>query len=167
MFLWWPGNNCDSLVGKFRFIHRIHQMLYLWISMYFGHYKILLVEKKFSVLLKTVKGTWNSSLCKKIKSFVKIELWSCLKNGRMLEQNSEYTVQWSSWWKWKIWLWFLFKNQYLCIHIVYMYFHTYTPSKLLEEIKENGQNFVNPNEGRKQKKNKGNTYSRTNTTIST
>lgn len=48
-----------------------------------------------------------------------------------------------------------------------MYFHTYTPSKLLEEIKENGQNFVNPNEGRKQKKNKGNTYSRTNTTIST
>ena len=30
----------------------------------------------------TVKGTWNSSLLKKIKSFGKMELWSCLKNGR-------------------------------------------------------------------------------------
>ena len=31
---------------------------------------------------KTVKGTWNSSLLKKIKSFGKVELRSCLKNGK-------------------------------------------------------------------------------------
>lgn len=74
----------------------------------------------------------------------------------------------------KIWLLFLFKNQYLHIDIVYMYFHTHTPSKLLEEMKESRQNFISPNEDRKQrqnkqtnKKNKGNTYSRTNTTINT
>ena len=44
-------------------------------------YKIVLMEK-MSVPWKTVKGTWNSSLLKKIKSFGKVELWSCLKNGR-------------------------------------------------------------------------------------
>ena len=38
-------------------------------------------EKNFNSL-ETVKGTWNSSLLKKIKSFGKMELWSCLKNGR-------------------------------------------------------------------------------------
>lgn len=54
----------------------------------------------------------------------------------------------------KIWLLFLFKNQYLHIHIVYMYFHTHTPSKLLEEMKENRQNFISPNEDRKQRQNK-------------
>ena len=48
---------------------------------YLGLYKILLMEK-MSIPWKTVKGTWNSSLLKKIKSFRKMELWSCLKNGR-------------------------------------------------------------------------------------
>ena len=37
---------------------------------------------KMSIPWKTVKGTWNSSLLKKIKSFGKMELGSCLKNGR-------------------------------------------------------------------------------------
>ena len=32
--------------------------------------------------LEDCKSTWNSSLLKKIKSFGKMELWSCLKNGR-------------------------------------------------------------------------------------
>ncbi|XP_059989713.1 histone-lysine N-methyltransferase SETMAR-like [Lagenorhynchus albirostris] len=45
----------------------------LQISIYFGLYKILLIEK-ISVPWKTVKGTWNSSLFKKIKSFGKMEL---------------------------------------------------------------------------------------------
>ena len=48
---------------------------------YFGLHKILLV-KKISILWKIVQGTWNSSLLKKMKSFGKMELWSCLKNGR-------------------------------------------------------------------------------------
>ena len=70
-----------SLPGKFWF-----HMLYSpdiaaleFIS--FSLYKILLMEK-MSVLWKTVKGVWNSSLLKKIKSFGKMELWICLKNNR-------------------------------------------------------------------------------------
>ena len=39
----------------------------------FRSYKILLMEK-ISIPWKTVKGTWNSSLLKKIKSFGKMEL---------------------------------------------------------------------------------------------
>ena len=35
-------------------------------SIYFGLYKILLMEK-IPIPQKTVKGTWNSSLLKKIK----------------------------------------------------------------------------------------------------
>ena len=37
---------------------------------------------KISIPWKTIKGTWNSSLPKKIKSFGKVELWSCLKKGK-------------------------------------------------------------------------------------
>ena len=87
MFLWWPGKNCYSFAGKFWFICRIHQTLYLWISIYFGLYKILLMEK-ISIPWKTVKGTWNNSLLKKIKNFGKMELWSFLKNGK------NYEVSW-------------------------------------------------------------------------
>ena len=68
-----PGKNCYSLAGKFWFIRRIHQTLHLQISIYFGLYKILLMEK-ISIPWKTVKGTWNSSFVKKIKSFGKMEL---------------------------------------------------------------------------------------------
>ena len=45
----------------------------LRISIYFSLYKILLMEKT-SIPWKTVKGTWNSSLLKKIKCFGKMEL---------------------------------------------------------------------------------------------
>ena len=38
--------------------------------------------KNFNSLDDCKKGTWNSSLLKKLKSFGKVELWSCLKNGR-------------------------------------------------------------------------------------
>ena len=79
MFLWWPGKNCYSMAGKFWFIRCIHQILHLQISIYFGLYKMFLMEK-FSIPLKTVKGTWNSFLLRKIKSFGKMKLWSCLKN---------------------------------------------------------------------------------------
>ena len=50
MFLWWLGKNCYSLAGKLWFIHHIHQTLHLQISIYFGLYKILLMEKKFNSL---------------------------------------------------------------------------------------------------------------------
>ena len=39
----WQKHNC--LAGKFWFIHCIHQTLHLQISIYFGLYKILLMEK--------------------------------------------------------------------------------------------------------------------------
>ena len=81
MFLCWPGKNCYSLAGKFWFICLIHQTLHLQISVYFGLSKSLVMEK-ILIPWKTVKGTWTSSLLKKIKSFGKMELWSCLKNGR-------------------------------------------------------------------------------------
>ena len=66
---------------KFWFILHIHQTLQLQMSIYFGLYKILLMEK-ILIPRKTVKGTWNSSLLKNINNFGKMELWSCLENGR-------------------------------------------------------------------------------------
>ena len=44
----WQKHN--SLAGKFWFIHCIHQTLHLQISIYFGLYKILLMEKKINSL---------------------------------------------------------------------------------------------------------------------
>ena len=66
MFIWWPGKSCYSLDGKFWFIHWNPQTLHLQVATYFGVYKILLMEE-ISIPWKTVKGTWNSSLLKKIK----------------------------------------------------------------------------------------------------
>ena len=80
-FLWWPGKNCHSLPGKFWFIRCVHQTLHLGMSVCFGLYKILLMEK-LSIPWKTVEGTWNSSLLKLIKRSGKMELWSSPKNGR-------------------------------------------------------------------------------------
>ena len=81
MFLWWPGKNYYSLAGKFWFLHHIHQTLPLQISIYFSFYKSLLMEKKkTSISWTSVKGTWNNSLLRKIKSFGKVDLWNCFKN---------------------------------------------------------------------------------------
>ena len=57
------------------------QTLHIWMSIYFGLYKILLMERQ-SIPWKTVKGIWNISLLKKTKSFGKMKLWSCLENDR-------------------------------------------------------------------------------------
>ena len=46
--------------------HHIHHILHLMLSIYFGPYKILLLDK-ISIPWNTVKGTCNSSLLKKIK----------------------------------------------------------------------------------------------------
>ena len=48
--LWWPGKTCYSLPGKFWFICRTHHILHLQISIHFGLYKILLIEKNFNSL---------------------------------------------------------------------------------------------------------------------
>ena len=83
MFIWWPGKSCYSLDGKFWFIHWNPQTLHLQVATYFGVYKILLMEE-ISIPWKTVKGTWNSSLLKKMKSFGKMEFLNenGMKNGR-------------------------------------------------------------------------------------
>ena len=81
MFLWWPSKNSSSLAGKLWFICHIHPTLNLHICTYLGLYKIPLIEK-LSTPSKTIKGTWNNSLLKKINCFGRMQLWSCLKNTR-------------------------------------------------------------------------------------
>ena len=93
MFLWWPGKTSYILAAKFWFISHIHQTLHLWLSIYFGLYKILLMEK-ISIPWKTVKGTWNSSLLKKVKSFGKIGIMKLPEKWqKVVEQKGEYVVQ--------------------------------------------------------------------------
>ena len=88
MFLWLPGKSCYSLPRKVWFIPCIHQTLHLWISIYFILYKILLVEK-ISIPWKTVKGTWDSSLLKKIKKFREDEIMKLPgKWQKVVEQHS-------------------------------------------------------------------------------
>ena len=67
--------------GKFWFICHIHQTLHLRISIYFSLYKILLMEKIFNSL-EDCKRHLEQFFAQKIKSFGKMKLWSCLKNGR-------------------------------------------------------------------------------------
>ena len=57
----------------FWFICHIQQTLHLQISIYFGLYKIILMEKN-SIPWTTVKVSCISSLCKKIRSFWRTEL---------------------------------------------------------------------------------------------
>ena len=97
-------------LGNSSFIQCIQQTLNLWMSVYFGLYRILLMGR-ISVLSKTVKGTWNSSFLKKIKSFWKDGVMKLPeKSQKVVEQNSKYTER-SSWWKWKRCHLFLFKKQ--------------------------------------------------------
>ena len=116
MFLWWPGKNGYSLIGKFWFIHHISQTLQFQISFFFfffsfcGLYKILLMEK-MSVPWNTIKSTWNGILFKKIKHLGKMELWIAWK---MAEGSG------TKWWinsllmflvKMKNMFYFYFKNE--------------------------------------------------------
>ena len=50
----------------------VHQTLHFWLSIYFNLQNFLM--EKISIPWKTVKGTWNCSLLKRIKSFEKMEL---------------------------------------------------------------------------------------------
>ena len=89
MFLWWPGSNCYGLAGKFWYICHNQQTLHLQISIYLNLYKILLMEK-ISIPWKTAKGTRNSSLLKKIKSFGKTDFYEI--TWKMAEGSG--TKQW-------------------------------------------------------------------------
>ena len=51
-------NRQNCLAGKFWFICCIHQTWHIRVCIYFGLYKIHLMEKYFNSL-KTVKGSWN------------------------------------------------------------------------------------------------------------
>ena len=44
------------------------------------------------------------------------------------------------------------RTQYLCIHIVYMYFHTHTPSKLLGKVKEGRMSSIQMKAGNRKTK---------------
>ena len=101
VFIWWPGKNCCSLAGEFWFIHSIDWTLHLQVSIYFGLYKILLMEK-ISIPWRTVKDTRNSSLLKKIK-FWEDRIMKLLEEWqKVVEQNGEYIIQWSSFRKGKM-----------------------------------------------------------------
>ena len=70
----------------------IRQKLYLQMYVYFGLYKILLMEKT-SFPWKTVKGTWNSFLLKKNKKFWENGIMKLPgKWQKVVEQNNEYIV---------------------------------------------------------------------------
>lgn len=49
--------------------------------------------KNIPITWKTLKGNWNSSLIKKIKSLGKMKLGSCLKLQEVVEQNGQYAAQ--------------------------------------------------------------------------
>ena len=63
---------------------QIHQTLNFQISIYFGLYKILLMEKIsiFSSSIEEGKRNLEQFFDQKDKKSGKMELWSCLKNGR-------------------------------------------------------------------------------------
>ena len=57
------------------------------------NYKILFMEK-ISILWKSIKGIWNSSLLKKNKKFGEDEIMNLPdKLQKVVEQNGEYIVQ--------------------------------------------------------------------------
>ena len=80
------------MAGKFWFIHSIDWMLRLQVSIYFGLYKILLMEK-ILIPWRTVKHIRNSSLLKEIK-FWEDRIMKLLEEWqKVVEQNGEYISQ--------------------------------------------------------------------------
>ena len=99
MFLRWPSKNCHSLTGKFWVIYHIHQTLHIWLSIYLSLYKILLMEKNFNPL-EDCKRHLEECFVQKDKKFGKDRIMKLLgKWQKIVEQNGEYIVQQSSWWK--------------------------------------------------------------------
>ena len=83
----------NSLAGKFWLIHLIYQTSWLPMSHLFLSLQNSLNGKNEKIPWKTVKGTWNSSLLKKIRfggnGIMKLlEKWQ-----KVVEQNGEYVVQ--------------------------------------------------------------------------
>ena len=81
-----------SLIGNFWFIHRIHQTLHFWKSIYFGIYKTLNRKKFISVVVQLLSGVWlfatpctaahQASLSFTISwSLLKLKIWPCKMNS--------------------------------------------------------------------------------------
>ena len=71
-------------------------------SIYFSLYKILLMEENFNSL-EDCKRHLAQFFAKKDKKFWKDGIMKLTENWhKVVQQNSEYVVEWSSWWKWKI-----------------------------------------------------------------
>ena len=70
------------------------------------------LKGKISIPWKTINSSWDSSLLKKRKTFWKDGIMKLPEKWqKVVEQNGEYVVQFSSWWKWKMCFLFLLKNQ--------------------------------------------------------
>ena len=80
LLLWWPTKSVTAWLGSSESSAVFTRHYTFGFSIYFGLYKILLMEE-ISIPWKTVKDTCKRHLLKKI-SLGKMELWSCLKNGR-------------------------------------------------------------------------------------
>ena len=77
--LWSLGKNYWSLVGMFCHIHHIVLILHHLITFCFDLYKTPWMVK-ISIMMMISNRTWFSFLL--IKSFMKMGLWCCLKDGK-------------------------------------------------------------------------------------
>ena len=107
MFLWWADNSRYSLT-KFCFIYYIHQ------TFSFGFRSFQSIQNslngKFFDSPKDCKRHLGWLFAQKVK---KKNVWNMKlleKRQKIVEQDGEYIVSWSSWWKWKVCLLFLLKN---------------------------------------------------------
>ena len=93
MFLLWLGNNYYRLTRKFWYIRHIHQTLYLQIFIYFGLYKILIVEKNF-ISIEDCKRYLEQFFAQKYNRFWEDgikklpEKWQ-----KVVKQDCEYIIQ--------------------------------------------------------------------------
>ena len=76
--VWWPGKNFYSLAGSSDSSAIFTRYCTFGIP-FIWPLQILLMEEN-SIPWSTVKGTWNSSLLKKV-SFGKMKLWNCWKKS--------------------------------------------------------------------------------------
>ena len=75
------GKNYWSLVGIFCHIHHIVLTLHHLIAFCFDLYKTPWMIK-ISIMMIISNRTWFSFLLIKIRSFMNVELWCCLKDGK-------------------------------------------------------------------------------------
>ena len=96
--------NCYSLAETFWFICHIHQTLYLWMSIYFGLYKILLMGKKIQfpgkeLFAQNDKKFWEDGIIKvawKIAESSGAKQWIfCSVKFFMKMKNESFIFTWT------------------------------------------------------------------------